>query len=224
MKRSHPEGLLPVEIAVDLSALRRDAVDFYDRLGLADLAATLPPTIDLSRDQLDVLRAKAREGYSRVLLIPAGIERHLPELLAAFPVDRSARVTASWPDGIVTTDPRRVGRSYLLLTNPDRAMARNTLGRSAAGLAATFETTNRVGLTIAEFLVEERVHFETTGAHLVDRSTGGSSWLLGSRDKEGNVLYAAWNANPERLRIGADPETDRYPALGARDGFFVSLG
>ncbi len=102
-------------------------------------------------------------------------------------------------------------------------MARNTLGRSAAGLAATFSTTGRVGLTIAELLVEERVHFEATGTRLVDRATGGSSWMLGSRDKEGDVLYAAWNANPERLRIGADPETDRFPALGARDGFLIEI-
>src|SRR3989338_7472565 len=125
------------EVRFDLAEIRRQWVQFYETHDLAGILKdhqgqdTLPADIRLTPEQVDLLKAKAKEGFTRMSLVPAGVEGHLQSLkenltdgLAQdasnnpIPTFLSDNVKPNFPNQIQTTDPRRLGKAYLLMTNP----------------------------------------------------------------------------------------------------------
>ena len=232
------------EVLFDLAEIRRQWVQFYDTHGLSEILKdtqghdTLPADIRLTPEQVDLLKAKAKEGYTRMILVPAGVEGHLQSLkenltdgLAQdasnnpIPTYLSDNVKPSFPNQITTTDPRRLGKAYLLMTNPDAALHPGTKDKSADEIIRTFAdpAVNVSGLTLADYLIEERRHFDETGQHLVDFSKNEWTWLLASRDAASRVLGADWNPNNRQVGVGSSSPGDRDPGLGARSSVVLAL-
>ncbi|MBP9863907.1 AAA family ATPase [Patescibacteria group bacterium] len=228
------------ELRFDLQEIRREWAAFYRIHDLDDLANELPVSIKLTPEQIDLLKQKAKEGYTRAILIPANAEQHLQILkekltdgyeknpdgtpiktyLADY--DDKKGVASSFPNQIETTDPRRKGKAYLLLTNPNESLAPNTKSKSADELIAEFNAKGLSGLTLAEHLIEERKHFEETGKHLVDGSKEWT-WLLASRDAASRVLDARWHPGDHQVDVCSLPSGDRSPDLGARSSVVLEL-
>ena len=232
------------EVRFDLAEIRRQWVQFYDTHGLSEILKdtqghdTLPADIRLTPEQVDLLKAKAKEGYTRMILVPAGVEGHLQSLkenltdgLAQdasnnpIPTFLSDNVKPNFPNQIQTTDPRRLGKAYLLMTNPDAALHPGTKDKSADEIIRTFAdpAVNVSGLTLADYLIEERRHFDETGQHLVDFSKNEWTWLLASRDAASRVLGADWNPNNRQVGVGSSSPGDRDPGLGARSSVVLAL-
>ena len=232
------------EVLFDLAEIRRQWVQFYETHHLAGILKdkqghdTLPADIKLTPEQVDLLKAKAKEGYTRMILVPAGVEGHLQSLkenltdgLAQdasnnpIPTYLSDNVKPSFPNQITTTDPRRLGKAYLLMTNPDAALHPGTKGQSADEIIRTFAdpAVNVSGLTLADFLIEERQHFDETGQHLVDWGKNEWTWLLSSRDAASRVLDAVWSPDDHRVRVVSRSPEDRHPYLGARSSVVLAL-
>jgi len=232
------------EVLFDLAEIRRQWVQFYDTHGLSEILKdhqghdTLPADIKLTPEQVDLLKAKAKEGYTRMILVPAGVEGHLQSLkenltdgLAQdasnnpIPTFLSDNVKPNFPNQIQTTDPRRLGKAYLLMTNPDAALYPGTKGQSADEIIRTFadQAVNVSGLTLADFLIEERQYFDETGQHLVDWGKNEWTWLLSSRDVASRVLDAGWGPGSRRVRVDSRPSDDRSSLLGARSSVVLAL-
>lgn len=58
------------EIRFDLREIRQTWETFYGTHSLPELANSLPGEIKLAPDQIQLLKDKAREGYTRAILIP----------------------------------------------------------------------------------------------------------------------------------------------------------
>ena len=232
------------EVLFDLAEIRRQWVQFYDTHGLSEILKdkqghdTLPADIKLTPEQVDIIKEKAKEGFTRMVLVPAGIEQHLEELKInltdglekddnnnPIPTYLSDNVKPSFPNQITTTDPRRLGKAYLLMTNPDAALYPGTKGQSADEIIRTFAdpAVNVSGLTLADFLIEERQHFDETGQHLVDWGKNEWTWFLSSRDAAARVLHAGWDPNYRRVKVNSSSPEDRYPGLGARSSVVLAL-
>src|SRR3989338_10347270 len=232
------------EVLFDLAEIRRQWVQFYETHDLAGILKddqgqdTLPADIRLTPEQVDLLKAKAKEGFTLMILFPAGVEGHLQSLkenltdgLAQdasnnpIPTFLSYNVKPNFPNQIQTTDPRRLGKAYLLMTNPDAALHPGTKDKSADEIIRTFAdpAVNVSGLTLADYLIEERRHFDETGQHLVDFSKNEWTWLLASRDAASRVLGADWNPNNRQVGVGSSSPGDRDPGLGARSSVVLAL-
>ena len=222
------------EIRFDLAELRRQWVDFYKTNNLSDVLTddggrdTIPSNITLTPEQIDLLKAKAKEGYTRAVIIPAGIEKHLQalkeNLTDGYEKDRnnkpiltflSSNVSPSFPDNIITTDTNRKDKAYIILTNPNESLLPNSKNKTADELMSEFQSLGFSGLTLADFFIEERRHFNETGKHLIDGSVEWS-WLLASRDSASRVLDAGWRPGSLLVGVGSGVSGDRDPALGAR--------
>ncbi len=223
------------EIRFDLREIRQTWETFYGTHNLKVLADDLPTDIKLTPEQVDLLKQKAREGYTRAILVPANIDQHLLQLKQSLtdglgknaqnqPIETflSDNVKPSFPNQIETTDPRRKGKAYLLLTNPNESLVPNTKNKSADELIAEFNAKGLSGLTLAEYLIEERKHFEETGKHLVDGSKEWT-WLLASRDGASRVLNADWLPDVHRVGVNSNPSGNRRSYLGARSSVVLSL-
>jgi hypothetical protein len=234
------------EIRFDLVELRKQWVDFYTSHGLGDLLKDpqghdlLPADIRLTPGQIEFFKEKAKEGYTRVILVPAGIEQHLQELKANLtdglgkdkkgnPVetylhdyDDKKGVASSFPNLIETTDPVRKNKPYLLLTNPTEALLPESKNKSAGALLAEFQASGLSGLSLADFFIEEREHFNKTGKHLIDGSTEWS-WLLASRDAASRVLNAVWDPDYRQVRVDSYVVSGSDPGLGARPSVVLTL-
>ncbi|MEK7655178.1 MAG: hypothetical protein AAB386_00645 [Patescibacteria group bacterium] len=224
------------ELRFDLNEIREQWKVFYEEHGLENLANLLPKNIALTPKQIETLKAKAREGYTRVILVPAGIENHLQKLkekltdglendVEGNPIETwfSEDVKPSFPDNIKTKDAKRVGKAYLLLTNPNESLVPGSKNKSADKLIAEFEANGISGLTLADFLIEERKHFEETGKHLVDWSNNEWTWLLENRAGASRVLSALWNPDHHRVRVHSYSADRQNPNLGARSSVVLSI-
>ena len=111
------------------------------------------------------------------------------------------------------------------MTNPDAALHPGTKGQSADEIIRTFAdpAVNVSGLTLADFLIEERQHFDETGQHLVDWGKNEWTWLLSSRDAASRVLDAVWSPDDHRVRVVSRSPEDRHPYLGARSSVVLAL-
>src|SRR3989338_1521737 len=232
------------EVLFDLAEIRRQWVQFYETHHLAGILKdkqghdTLPADIKLTPERVDLLKAKAKEGYTRMILVPAGVEGHLQSLkenltdgLAQdasnnpIPTHLSDNVKPNFPNQIQTTDPRRLGKAYLLMTNPDVALHPGTMGQSADEINEKFTdpAVNVSGLTLADYLIEERQHFNATGQHLVDWGKNEWTWLLASRDAASRVLPAGWHPSHRRVEGRSSSPGGRNPYLGARSSVVLAL-
>ncbi|MBP9863906.1 hypothetical protein KBC54_00455 [Patescibacteria group bacterium] len=224
------------ELRFDLKEIRETWEVFYRSHNLPQLADALPSDVKLTPAQIDLLKQKAKEGYTRATLIPADAERHLQTLKANLTdgLEKDAQgdpietflfdsVKSSFPNLIETADQKRKGKAYLLLTNPNESLAPNTKNKSADELIAEFNTKGLSGLTLADFLIEERKHFEETGKHLVDLTNNEWTWLLSSRDAASRVLGADWDPDGHRVAVYSDPSGNRNPDLGARSSVVLEL-
>ncbi len=203
------------ELRFDLRQIREQWDSFYRTHNLTAVADLLPQKITLTPVQIETLKLKAQEGYTRIILIPAGIEQHLQVLKANLtdglekdykgkPIKTwlSNEVKLSFPCQIETTDRERVGRAYLLLTNPNESLLPGTKNKSADELIAEFAQQGISGLTLADYLIEEKKHFEETLKHLVDWSNNELTWLLESRDSSARVLRADWSYGLHHVEVG----------------------
>ena len=224
------------ELRFDLNEIREQWKVFYEEHGLENLANLLPKNIALTPKQIETLKAKAREGYTRAILVPAGIENHLQKLkekltdglendVEGNPIETwlSEDVKPSFPDNIKTKDAKRVGKAYLLLTNPNESLVPGSKNKSADKLIAEFEANGISGLTLADFLIEERKHFEETGKHLVDWSNNEWTWLLESRAGASRVLGAGWSPDNLQVRVSSHSADRQDPYLGARSSVVLSI-
>ncbi|MBP9863910.1 hypothetical protein KBC54_00475 [Patescibacteria group bacterium] len=229
------------EIRFDLREIRQTWETFYGTHNLKQLADALPTDIELTPTQIDLLKQKAKEGYTRVILIPANAEQSLQLLkenltdgyeknpdgtsietyLADY--DDKKGVKSSFPNLIETTDPKRKGKAYLLLTNPNESLAPDSKNKSADELVAEFQAKGLSGLTLADFFIEERRHFEETGNHLIDWGKSDYSWLLSSRDGASRVLDAGWYPGAHQVGVRSYPSGLRNPHLGARSSVVLDL-
>lgn len=240
-KKSSPSVILAEakdgkEIRFDLLEIRQTWETFYGTHNLKQLADALPTNIKLTPEQIDLLKQKAKEGYTRTILIPANVDQHLPQLKQSLtdglgknaqnqPVETflSDNVKPSFPSQIETTDPKRKGKAYLLLTNPNESLAPNTKNKTTDALIAEFNAKGLSGLTLAEYLIEERKHFEETGKHLVDWTNNESTWLLSSRDGASRVLNASWVPGDRQVDVFSSPFGYWSSGLGARSSVVLSL-
>ncbi len=229
------------EIRFDLKEIRQTWETFYGTHNLKQLADALPNEIKLTPAQIDLLKQKAKEGYTRAILIPANAEQSLQLLkenltdgyeknpdgipIKTFLADHSDKkgVASSFPNQIETTDPKRKGKAYLLLTNPNESLAPDSKNKSADELVAEFQAKGLSGLTLADFFIEERRHFEETGKHLIDWGKSDYSWLLSSRDGASRVLNAGWDPGDHRVDVYSCPSGYRSSNLGARSSVVLEL-
>ena len=201
---------------------------FFRKHGLSELADRLPASVnsDSSKAERPEIKTWFERGYRRMLVVPPSAS-DFHALLRDWLIpsaDLSPNVSASFPNGIVTVDANRRDRSYLLLTNPDVILHPGSRGKTAIQLNKKFSEEGLCGLTLVDFLLEEQLHLDETGKHLIDRiEAEGTSWLLGSTDKDGRYLYGVWNTSKAQIRLGADAPTDRFPALGARSAVVIPL-
>lgn len=132
-------------------------------------------------------------------------------------------VKSSFPNLIETVDPKRKGKAYLLLTNPNESLATDTKNKTADEIRAAFNLKGVSGLSLADFLIEEGKHFEETGTYLVDFGKHEWTWLLSSRDGATRVLSARWYPDDHQVDVNSRPSGGRYPHLGARSSVVLEL-
>lgn len=228
------------DLLIDLSKVREQWVNFYTSHHLdailkdAQGKPTIPDTIRLTQAQKDILKQRFAEGYTRIILVPAGIDQHLnalkTQLADGYEKDGNGAPIEtylgnpkdSFPNEITTTDPNRKQGAYLLLTKPDEALHPNSKGKTADALLAEFAQENLTGLTLADFFIEQREHFEKTGTHLIDGATIWS-WLLSSRDNASRVLSALWDSSVRRVGMHSVSSGSSDSDLGARSSVVLHL-
>ena len=241
---STPEGQ---ELRFDLREMREQWVTFYQSHGLTAILKdkqgldTIPQEITLTPEQIEILKEKAKEGFTRITLVPRGIEAHLAllkeklvdglekdsngEPIEAFLNDYEDKkgVKSSFPTQIETTDPSRKDTPYLLLTNPDQPLHPGSKNKTADALLPEFEALGLSGLTLHDFFIEERFHLNQTQKHLVDWGHNDWTWLLSSRDAASRVLSAYWVPGRHQVEVGSSPSDGSSPDLGARSSVVLAL-
>ncbi len=235
------------EFPIDLRELRTQWVTFYQSHGLTAILKdkqgldTIPQEITLTPEQIEILKEKAKEGFTRITLVPRGIEAHLAllkeklvdglekdsngEPIEAFLNDYEDKkgVKSSFPTQIETTDPSRKDTPYLLLTNPDQPLHPGSKNKTANALLPEFEALGLSGLTLHDFFIEERFHLNQTQKHLVDWGHNDWTWLLSSRDAASRVLSAYWVPGRHQVEVGSSPSDGSSPDLGARSSVVLAL-
>jgi len=242
------------EIEFNLEEIKTYWIEFYQQNNLIELAKEIENIdINLTDEQIEKIREKAKEGFDRLILLPKteiqkqqlqkikdqtekpmkGLkdkQQYLekPDSSGQKGIWLSDTVQPNFPDKIQTNN-RPESKAYLLFLKDNLEVDDNTRNKTPEKLRQEFQKKQETGLTLAEYLIFQRDH---TQRHIEEDKphpdTQYVTWLLDSElDKQssgpGRVLRADWLPDYRRVRVSSYPASDSHSSIGARSSAIFEI-
>ncbi len=216
------------EIKLDVLEARAKSEKFYKEHNLSEFAANLPKDIRFSPDSEAKIREALKMGFDRAMVLPATSvqgqyqDKLLTEMQAGY-----ATADQFWSEKPKTVATRnRPAKAYLFLYSSG-AIPQETKNLNQTQTEALFRQKHWNGLTLAEFRLTERLHFEADGNHNFhswNNDAKLSNWtrLLDSADASG-AAAARWNPDNSRVYFYWRDPASVHPRLGARPAVVVEI-
>ncbi len=225
------------EIKLDILETRQASAAFYKSHNLTEYLGGLPQEIKFSKDGEARIKEALKMGFDTALILPAAdVQQKNVELLdtemaaKALPgLSANDQYTAPYfEDNTKTAESlNRPAKAYLLLYQSGD-IPQETKGQTPNQLRPLFKKNKWDGLTLPEYLVLQRVEAEKRKNHSFDAySTSGAAsnwtWLLDTNITPSKVVYASWNPDNRRVRVGWGDSDASYSSLGARPVVVVEI-
>ena len=177
------------------------------------------------RNQAEIEQAMEQGGFNDILIVPGNIP--LPELAEKMKMEQGNYTGSNFDEGggfagaiSQNTDKPRIilVHNYETLSEISQKTGIDVHLNITAKEAEELYNQNpdQYLITLEDFLVLERKHFEETGTHLSDWNNKSAHWLPGTKSGA-RLVYADWNPGYRRLDVRAhDPGDIRIERLGVR--------
>jgi hypothetical protein len=212
---------------------------FFRSHELHSLARELPAELTLSGEGQTRSEQALSEGFDSAFVFPsvAAQKIHFEAIVLqlanapAFGLSKKEQYTqAAIPDvrTLKTTPSRNRPAGCYVLFYRTSPFPRETREKSAADIDRLFSTLGWTGLTVAEYMVLQRLLAEKNGDHRFDLYAPDAArsqwqWLLDTRLPSGSVM-AFWNPQGCRLEIGLAPKEVSTARRGAHPTVVVPVG
>ena len=192
---------------------------------------TIPKKLPLHQNRLKYSKKKAKEGFTRITLVPRGTEAHLVllkeklvdglekdsngEPIEAFLNDYEDKrgEKSSFPPRLKTTDPPCKDAPYLLLTNPDQPF---TQGPRTRQLMPYFPSSKPSVSPASPSMTSSLKNAFTSNQNTKTSRRLGTqrlTWLL-PLGMPPPVCLMSWHPGNHWVRVVSDPSGSSNPILG----------
>ena len=216
------------EIEFNLEKIKQYWIKFYRQNNLQQLAEAIEDIeIQLTDEQIEKIKEKAKEGFNKLILLPAveiqkqnlnQIKEQTEKLMKGLKDKQQyAKEGMYWgpadsdfPDHIQTNN-RPSNKAYLLFLKDDLEVGDDTRGKTPEILRQEFKQKLETGLTLEEYLIFQRdytqIHIKEDKSH---PDTQYGTWLLDSEldpqsSGPGLVLCAVWSPDYRRVGVSSYP-------------------
>ena len=220
----------------NLEEIRENWVKFYEEHHLLELAEALPDKISLTREQIEIIKEKAKQGFNLLMLLPPAeiqqeylkrIKREtsdkplsgLPEQEQYTKTYLSDTVKSDFPKNLKTLN-RPEAKPYLLFLKKSQEVPEETLDKSPKRARAILKDKGEAGLTLSEYFLFQRDFTEKNQVH---PETQYYTFLLDSEVVSSYVLYAGWNSVGRRVKVFSFTSDDHYPFIGFRSSAILEI-